>query len=173
MRDKTILNLFTILGISGSIFFLLRRKGQLKDWFLIFFIKTLVSTIFDGPVIKTKYLQYPVRYFPKLFDSNIVFLYVIFPLSCVIYNQFTYKMKPLKSILSVFLFTGPMTLMENWIEKNTNLVKYNKGWNSYITFIVLSFAFLLVKGCIEGIRFLDKKFTPPHIQKKENTLKNE
>lgn len=166
MKDKTILNLLTILGISGSIFFLLRRKGELKDWFLIFFIKTLVSTVFDGPVIKTKYLQYPVRYFPKLFDSNIVFLYVLFPLSCVIYNQFTYKMKPLKSILSVFLFSGPMTLMESWIEKNTNLVKYNKGWNSYFTFIVLSFTFLLVKGCIEGIRFLDKKFKPPHIQQK-------
>ncbi|MBT2710797.1 hypothetical protein J7I91_22980 [Pseudomonas sp. ISL-84] len=111
----------------------------------------------DGPVIKRKYLQYPHRYFPKLFDSNIVFLYILFPLSCVMYNQFSYKMKPLKTILSVFLFSGPMTLFENWLEKNTGLVKYNKGWNSYITFTVLSFTFLLVKGCIEGIRFLDKK----------------
>jgi hypothetical protein len=161
MKDRTILNLLTTIGIGGSIFFLLRKKGEIKDWFLIYFIKTLVSTIFDGPVIKTKYLQYPHRYFPKLFDSNIVFLYIIFPLSCVVYNQFTYKMKPLKSILSVILFSGPMTLVENWLEKNTNLVKYNKGWNGYITFSVLSFTFLLVKGCIEGIRFLEKKDRNP------------
>ena len=163
MKDRTILNLLTIFGIGGSIFFLLRRKGELKDWFLIFFIKTLVSTVFDGPVIKKKFLQYPHRYFPKFFDSNIVFLYILFPLSCVMYNQFTYKMKPLKTILSVFLFSGPMTLIENWLEKNTNLVKYHKGWNGYITFIVLSFTFLLVKGCIEGIRFLDKKIHNPSI----------
>jgi len=157
MKDRTILNVLTIFGIGGSIFFLLQRKGDLKDWFLIYFIKTLVSTVIDGPVIKTKFLQYPHRYFPKLFDSNIVFLYILFPLSCVIYNQFTFKMKPLKSILSVFLFSGPMALFESWLEKNTNLVKYHKGWNSYITLIVLSFTFLLVKGWIEGIRFLDKK----------------
>jgi hypothetical protein len=157
------LNLLTIFGIGGSIFFLTRKKGDLKDWFLIFFIKTLVSTVFDGPVIKTKYLQYPHRYFPKFFDSNIVFLYILFPLSCVMYNQFTYKMKPLKTILSVFLFSGPMTLFEKWLEKSTNLVKYHKGWNSYLTFIVLSFTFLLVKGCIEVIRFLDKKINNPSI----------
>jgi hypothetical protein len=163
MKDRTILNLLTLLGIGGSIFFLSRKKGDLKDWFLIFFIKTLVSTVFDGPVIKTKYLQYPHRYFPKFFDSNIVFLYILFPLSCVMYNQLTYKVKPLKSILSVFLFSGPMTFIENWLEKNTNLVKYNKGWNSYITFIVLTFTFLLVKGCIEVIRFLDNKINNPSI----------
>lgn len=166
MKDKIILNILTICGIGGSIFFLLRKKGDLKDWFLIYFIKTLVSTLVDGPVIKANYLRYPYRYFPKLFESNIVFLYIFFPLSCVVYNQFTYKMKPLKSILSVFLFSGPMTILENWLEKNTNLVKYSKGWNSYITFIVISFTFLLVKGCIEGIRFVDKKFTTPPLQNK-------
>ncbi|AST91194.1 MULTISPECIES: CBO0543 family protein [Sutcliffiella] len=158
MKDRTILNLLTIAGIAGSIFTLSRKKGDLKDWFLIFFIKTFVSTIFDGPVIKTNHLQYPHRYLPKLFDSNIVFLYILFPLSCVMYNQFTYKMKPLKSLLSVFLFSVPMTLLENWLERNTDLVKYKKGWNGFFTFIVLSFTFILVKGCIEGIRFLDKKF---------------
>ncbi|WP_078592895.1 CBO0543 family protein [Evansella clarkii] len=157
MKDKTILNLLTVIGIGGSIFFLLRKKADLKDWFLIYFIKTLVSTLLDGPVIKRKYLQYPVRYFPKLFDSNIVFLYILFPLSCVMYNQFTYKMNLLKSFFSVFLFSGPMTLIENWLEKNTGLVEYNKGWNGVFTFSVLSFTFLLVKGCIEFIRFLDNK----------------
>ena len=156
MKDRTILNILTAIGIGGSLFFLSRKKWQLKDWFLIFFIKTFVSTIFDGPLIKTKYIQYPHRYLPKLFDSNIVFLYILFPLSCVMYNQFTDKMKPLKSVLSVILFSGPMTLVENWLEKNTKLVKYNKGWNGYITFSILSFTFLLVKGCIVGIRFLEK-----------------
>lgn len=163
MKDRTILNLLTIFGIGGSVFFLLRRKGDLKDWFLIYFIKTLVSTLLDGPVVKRKYLQYPYRYFPKLFDSNIIFLYVLFPLSCVMYNQFTYKAKAVKTILSVFLFSGPMTLFENWLEKNTNLVKYGRGWNGFFTFFVLSFTFIFVKACMEFVRFLDNKRQNDHI----------
>lgn len=167
MRDRTILNIITVIGISGTIFALFRKRGYIKDWFLIFFIKTLVSTVMDGPVIKRKYLKYPHRYFSKFFDSNIVFLYLVFPLLCVIYNQFTFKMRPLPSLLSVFLFSGPMTIIENWLEKNTNLVKYNKGWNSFVTLIVLTFTFWIVKGWIEGIRFLDKKFNNPYNEYKK------
>jgi len=103
------------------------------------------------------YVRYPHRYLPKLFDSNIVFLYVLFPLSCVMYNQFTYKMSAFKSFLSVFLFSTPMTLLEKWLEKYTNLVKYQKGWNGYFTFTALSFTFLLVKFCIQGIRTLNER----------------
>jgi hypothetical protein len=51
-------------------------------------------------------------------------------------------------------------------------LKYNKGWNSYITLIVLSFTFLLVKGCIEGIRFLDKKINNPSIATEKKNLQN-
>jgi hypothetical protein len=160
MKDRHILNILTLLGLGTTIFVLLRRKGDSKDWFLIFFIKTLVSTLIDGPVIKRKYVKYPNRYFPKLFDSNIVFLYILFPLSCVIYNQFTYKMKPLLSILSVFLFSGPMTLLEDWLEQHTNLVEYHKGWNSLYTFSVLTMTFWLVKSSIGLIRILDKKINP-------------
>ncbi|RSD28425.1 CBO0543 family protein [Mesobacillus subterraneus] len=156
MKDKTLLNLITIFGLAGSVFFLARKRGQVKDWFLIFLCKTLVSTLLDGPVIKKKYVKYPHRYFPNLFDSNIVFLYILFPLSCVMYNQFTNKMKPLPTLLSVFLFSGPMTLVENWLEKNTSLVRYNKGWNGYYTFSILSFTFLIVRAFIEWIRRLDQ-----------------
>jgi hypothetical protein len=156
MKDKTLLNFITILGLCGWVF-LFRRKGELKDWFLIYLCKTLVSTLIDGPVIKKKYVQYPKRYFPNLFDSNIIFLYILFPLSCVVYNQFTYKMKPLKTILSVFLFSVPMALTENWLEKNTNLVRFRKGWNGFYTLSVLSCTFLIVRVFIEWIRFLDEK----------------
>ncbi|WP_281259209.1 CBO0543 family protein [Alteribacillus bidgolensis] len=131
--------------------------------------KTLISTLLDGPVVKTKYIQYPYRYLPRLFDSNIVFLYLLFPMSCVIYNQLTYKMKPLKTIVCVFLFTIPMTLYEHWLEKNTNLVRFGKGWNSFYTFSVLSFTFWIVRIFIGCIRLLDKnrasKIFEPQINK--------
>jgi hypothetical protein len=169
VKDRTILNGITTLGIGASIFFLLRKKGELKDWFLIYLFKTLISTLLDGPVIKNKFVEYPHRYFPKLYYSNIVFLYVLFPLSCVMYNQFTYKMKPLKTLLSVFLFIAPMTLLEGWLEKNTRLVRYHKGWNGFYTFSVLSFTFILVRMLIAGVRFLDKKRSSPQNHEQKNS----
>lgn len=155
MRERTILHIITALGIGG-LAFLFRRKGELKDWFLIYLFKTLVSTLIDGPVIKRKYVQYPIRYFPKLFDSNIVFLYILFPLSCVIYNQFTYKMSPIKTFFSVFLFSVPMAIGENILEKKTRLVEFGKGWNGFYTVAVLSVTFWTVRLFIAGIRLLDK-----------------
>lgn len=156
MKDRSILNILTLIGLFGSIFFLSRKKYKFKDWVLIYFIKTLVSTIFDGPVIKRKYVKYPHRYFPKFFDSNIVFLYVLFPLTCVMYNQFTNKMDTLKSILCVPLFSGPMTILEHWLEKNTGLVKYHKGWNRIIELTSIYWLALFFIGPIISVARVER-----------------
>ncbi|MGJ9381621.1 CBO0543 family protein [Salipaludibacillus sp. CF4.18] len=160
MKDKTILHVITVISMGGLAF--LFRKGPVKDWFLIYLLKSLLCTFLDVPVNKKKFVKYPIRYFPKSFDSNIVFLYVIFPLLCVLYNQFTYKMKAVKTIPSVFLYSTPMVLVEKWLEKNTKLVTYSKGWNSYFTLSYLTFAFWLVRLIIDGIRALDRKRNTSH-----------
>lgn len=159
MKDKTILNIITMVSLGGLT--LLFRKGSVKDWILIYLLKSLLCTFLDVPVNKKKFVKYPKRYFPNSFDSNIVFLYVIFPLLCVLYNQFTYKMKAIKTIPSVFLYSVPMAIFEKWLEKNTQLVKYSKGWNSYFTLSYLTFAFWVVRVFIEGIRYIDKKRSAP------------
>jgi hypothetical protein len=155
VKEKRILQLLTIIGLSG--WALLFRKGPMKEWFIIYLFKTLISTLIDGPVAKQKYVQYPKRYFPKLYDSNITFVYLLFPLACVFYNQFTYKMDKIKTILSVFLFSVPMTVVENWLEKNTRLVKYGKGWNGFYTLSFLTITFWIVRVFIEWIRILEVK----------------
>ncbi|MFA9455311.1 CBO0543 family protein [Halalkalibacter sp. AB-rgal2] len=155
MRDRNLLYLITAIGMSGWIL-LFRKRGHFKDWLLIYLFKTLVSTLMDGPVIKRKFVQYPIRYMPKFFDSNIAFLYLIFPMLCVMYNQFTYQMKPVKTFFSVFLFSVPMGVIEHWIQKKTNLIKFNKGWNAYHTITVLTLTFWLVRLFICTVRKLDK-----------------
>lgn len=166
LKDKTLLNIITIIGMAGWAF--LFRKGPIKDWFLIYLCKTLVSTLLDSPVGKKKYVTYPKRPFSKYFDSNIVFLYVLFPLSCVLYNQFTYKMKALKAIPSVLIFSAPMAIVENILEKNTQLVKYGKGWSGLHTFTALTVTFWIVRAFIQGIRFLSQKR-----ERKERTITSE
>lgn len=154
MKDRNLLHILTLTGLAG-LTFLFRKKGSVKDWFLIYFIKSLISTLIDGPIIKKKYVQYPLRYFPSLYSSNIIFLYVFFPLSCVMYNQFTYQMRPLKTIISVLLFSGPMAIVEGLLEKYTKLVKYQKGWNGWYSFGALTCTFWIVRSSIAGIRYLE------------------
>ncbi|RSL30000.1 hypothetical protein D7Z54_28265 [Salibacterium salarium] len=154
MRDKTILNVTTALGFVGIMF--LFRKGPIKEWFLVYLLKSLLCTFLDVPVVQKKLVKYPKRYFPRAFDSNIVFVYVIFPVFCVFYNQFTYKMNVLKTIPSVFLFSTPMAVVEKWLEKNTRLVEYGKGWDSIYTMLYLTFSFWFVRLFMSGIRWLDR-----------------
>lgn len=159
MNDKKILKIITVLGISGWAF--LFKKGPIKDWFLVYLFKAFITTMIDGPVVKKKLVSYPYRYFSKFFETNIIFDYVIFPLLCVFYSQFTYKLKPLKIISSVFLFSIPMTIIQWWLEKYTRLVKYGKNWSSLHTLSVLTVTFWSSRIFIATIRFLNRRRNIP------------
>ena len=155
VNDKRILKIITILAISGwSVLF---KKGPIKDWLIVYLFKTFITTMIDGPVVKKKLVSYPYRYFSKFFETNIIFDYVIFPLLCVLYSQFTYKLKPSKIIPSVFLFSVPMTLIQWWLERYTNLVKYGRKWSSFHTLGVLTMTFWSSRGFIAIIRFLNRR----------------
>lgn len=154
MNDKKILKIITVLGISGWAFLL--KKGPIKDWFLVYLFKTLITTMIDGPVVKKRLVTYPYRYFSKSFDTNIIFDYVIFPLLCVFYSQFTYKLKLVKTILSVFIFSLPMTVIQGWLEKNTRLVKYSRNWSWFHTLSVLTATFWSSRLFIALLRFLNR-----------------
>lgn len=154
MNEKKILKIITILGISGWAF--LFKKGPIKDWFLVYLFKTLITTMIDGPVVKKRLVTYPYRYFAKYFDTNIIFDYVIFPLLCVFYSQFTYKLKLVKTILSVFIFSLPMTVIQGWLEKNTRLVKYSRNWSWFHTLLVLTATFWSSRLFIALLRYLNR-----------------
>jgi hypothetical protein len=155
MNDKNLLKIISILGISGWAF--LFRKGPIKDWFLVYLFKTLITTMIDGPVVKKKLVSYPYRYLSKYFDTNIIFDYVLFPLLCVFYSQFTYKLNPFKTIFSVFLFSVPMTAIQGVLEKYTRLVKYSRKWSWLHTLSVLTMTFWSSRGFIALIRFLNRR----------------
>lgn len=155
MSDKNILRFFLLSGLS-LLPFLFKRK-PIKDWILVFFIKAFYSVFFDTIVVRKKKVSYPVRLLPKLFDINILYDLVLFPVACVLYNQISFHSKTLKAILQVFLFSIPMTITEVWAEKKTRLIKYHKGWSWYITFISLTLSFWLVRVIMVFIRYIDKQ----------------
>lgn len=131
----------------------------ISGWANLF--KTFITTMIEVPVVKKKLVLYPYRYFSSFFDANIVFDYLIFPLLCVFYSQFTYKLNPSKIIPSVFLFSGPMTLIHWCLEKNTRLIKYSRKWSWLHTLLVFTMTFWSSRVFIAWIRFLNRKRNIP------------
>ncbi|WP_437834648.1 CBO0543 family protein (plasmid) [Niallia taxi] len=162
MKDKTILNIITIIGLSGWSIFC--RKGPIKDWLLVYLFKAVITALIDVPIARKKIVQYPTRYFPKLYETNIIFDYVIFPLVCVIYSQFTNRMNGIKVILFVFILSIPMTLIEGLLERKTMLIHYSDKWNWLHTFTYLTVTFWLSRlfvACtrlLKQVRHTDKAF---------------
>jgi hypothetical protein len=70
------------------------------------------------------------------------------------------------TIFSVILFSLPMTLIENWLVKNTRLVKYGKDLNGFYTFAVYTMTFWVVKLFMAGIRFIDQKRNTSEMENK-------
>jgi hypothetical protein len=145
-------NLLRALAVFGVVAFAnLMRKPPVKDWMIIFFLKGYISSILDKLVVRKGYVRYPVQ-LNKSFDISFIFDYLLFPISCVYFNQVTSKCNSIGIILRLQLFAIPMTLVETWLEKNTKVVSYHKGWNWKMTYASLSTTFLFVRMIIAIIR---------------------
>lgn len=152
--EKSTLKVLFILGILS--FLQLIRKPPIKDWLLIFFLKSYIASIMDTLLVKKGYLKYPVSLF-KTFDISVLFSYLIFPVTCIYFNQATKHSGPLSTLFKLFLFTAPPTVVENWLERNTKLIRYKKSWTSFHSFFSIAATFLAVKFLIAGIRKLAEK----------------
>lgn len=70
----------------------------------------------DNLVVKRGYVQYPTR-FPKQVKTSVLFDYILFPITCVFYNQLTKDSRIIQCLLKVLYFSIPMTIAELWLEK--------------------------------------------------------
>ncbi|WP_342772872.1 CBO0543 family protein [Ectobacillus funiculus] len=147
--EKATLRFLFLFGIIA--FFNLIRKPLMKDWLIIFFLKSYISTILDAVVVKKGYIKYPVNLF-KIFDFSFLFSYILFPISCVYYNQLSKNSNIFGMIAKSLCFSIPMTIAENWLEKNTRLIEYKKSWNWKYTLSSLTTTFLIVRLIIGIIR---------------------
>lgn len=140
--EKNILRVLLALGIGT--FFNLVRKPPIKDSLLIFLMKSYIATILDNLLVKKGYLKYPVNLF-KSFDISVLFSYLIFPISCIYYNQVTRNSGIIGIIFKSILFSAPSTAAESWLEKNTKLIKYKKSWTSLHSFVSIVATFIFVR----------------------------
>ena len=98
----------------------------------------------------------------KYFDSSILFDYFLFPILCVFYNRTSEKSNLQSIFVQSFMYSTPMTVLEVILEKKTKLIRYNKNWNWFITYLTLVVTFLFIRGFIAIIRKLNiEKYLNP------------
>lgn len=147
--EKNTLRILFIFGIGA--FFNLIRKPPMKDWIIIFLLKSYIASILDNLLVKKGYFKYPVNLF-KTFDISVLFSYLIFPISCIYFNQVTKNSTTKGILLKCLLFSLPSALAEHWLEKNTKLIKYKKSWTSVHSFFSIASTFLMVRFLMTIIR---------------------
>ncbi|AYA77811.1 hypothetical protein DOE78_21580 [Bacillus sp. Y1] len=153
MEKKLIKLLTTICTISIPFLFFGR---SIRENLVIFFSKGVIATLLDAYVVGTNKVEYPVRPFPKIFKTNIVYDMLFFPLLSVIWVKLSYHDKLPKILLKSLIFSVPMSLGQWFFEKNTSLFKW-KRWSPFHTFVSVNFTLFLIRGLVGLIKKLDVK----------------
>jgi hypothetical protein len=149
LRTLLILN----IGILGPLLF---RKPSIKDWLLVYLFNALTNGIIDNFLTSSNIVKYPVRLFQKTTKTHYLFDFLLYPTFTVLYNQMTWKDKPFAVLYKLLALIAPLSLVELWAEKRTNLIKWKKGWNWYTTFFGIIFKSLLTRFFMEIVRKISK-----------------
>ncbi len=156
MRNKLEMNILKALFIiSLGLFINLLRKPPIKDWLLVFFLKSYFATFIDNLLVRKGFLKYPVNLISG-FDISVLFSYLLFPISCVYFNQITKTSSVFDIVKKCLYFSVPSAIAEHFLERKTKLITYKKSWNSYYSFLSIAFSFLIVRALMGMIRSFSK-----------------
>lgn len=130
--DRIMLWSLLIIGISLLLSSL--RKPPIKNWILIFLLASCFSTFIGVLVVEEKMLEYPVRFLSNYFRSSLLYEYLLFPVVCIYFYQTTYRSRYPNMVLQCILYTTVLTIIEFFLERYTELIKYHT-WTWIYTFI--------------------------------------
>lgn len=151
--EKKLLNLLNVLCIISLPF--LFRGSKMRENLLIFFSKGVLATLIDAYVVATKKVEYPVRPFPKIFKTNIIYDVLFFPILSVIWVKISYNDKFRKILLKSLIFSVPMSIGQWVMERNTRLFKW-KNWSPLHTFGSVNFTLFTIRGFVGLLKKIDK-----------------
>ncbi|WP_231597638.1 CBO0543 family protein [Bacillus sp. SA1-12] len=69
--EKKLLNLLNVLCIVALTF--LFRGSKMRENLLVFFSKGVLATLIDAYAVGSQRIFYPVRPFPKVFKTNLIY----------------------------------------------------------------------------------------------------
>jgi hypothetical protein len=147
--EKLLLRML-FLASAAAIPFVFKRKNLLM-LLTIFFAKCVLAVTLDSYFIKKKSIAYPARPFPKIFETNILYDFLFYPLLSVIWVRATYNSKPRELLTRSLFFSVPMSLLQWALEKKTKLFKWN-SWTVLHTFASINFTLFTIRGFVGLIR---------------------
>jgi hypothetical protein len=154
--ERLILKMLFISCLA-SIPFVFKRKNLMMHLF-IFFAKGVLNTSIDSVFIKRKKITYPIRPFSKIFDTNILFDLLFYPLLSIVWVRSTYNTNLIVTILRSLWFSVPMSIIQYFMEKKTKLFKWN-DWTILDTFLSINFTLFIVRGSVGFVRkIMDRKY---------------
>ncbi|WGG46609.1 CBO0543 family protein [Rossellomorea sp. DA94] len=152
--EKKMLNSLQMLCIISLP--LLVKGSKMKENVLIFFAKGVLALLVDAYVVGTKRIEYPIRPFPGIFKTNIIFDVLFFPLLSVIWVRRTYDDHLIKMVLKSCIFSVPMSCAQWYLEKNTKLFKWNQ-WSPLHTFVSVNFTLFTIRGLVGLLKLVGNK----------------
>jgi hypothetical protein len=147
--ERLILRMLFV-SCMASLPFVFKRKNVFMS-LIVFFAKGVLATAVDSIFIKSKRIAYPIRPFPKYFETNILFDLLFFPILSVIWVRLSYNTKPLITILISLCASIPMSITQWILEKKTKLFQWN-DWTIVHTFLSLNFTLFTIRGFVGLIR---------------------
>ncbi|NMD69323.1 hypothetical protein HHO41_03415 [Bacillus sp. DNRA2] len=136
---------------------LIFRKKPIKDWIIVYLFNAVTNEIIDKIVLRYRVVKYPIRLFPKVFKTHILFDLFIYPTFTIFYNQITYKDKLFPKMYKLLLITIPPFLIELCAERKTELIKWTKKWKWYYSFLSIIIKSFTTRMFIDLLRWSEKK----------------
>ena len=157
-NNKKEKRLLTIALLINTIILipLILRKPPIKDWVIVYLFNAVTNGILDKFLTKYKFVKYPVRLFPEVFKTHLLFDFFLYPTFTVLYNQITYKDNALKAFIKLILITIPPFLIEVLAEKKTDYIIWTQKWKWYHTLFSLILKSSVTRLLITSIRRLSK-----------------
>ena len=118
-------------------------RDKIRQAFVIFTFKQLMTWILGLTVAELRLIEYPVRSFAYANKASFDFEFFIYPAFCVLFIlHYPEKKGTLKQLLYYFYYCAGLTITEIIVEKYTNLLEYI-NWYWYTSFISFFITFFL------------------------------
>ena len=153
--ERRFLKCITVIFL-GSLPFVL-KKTPVKDSLLVLFLNGYTNAIVDRFLVNRRILQYPIRFIPKEFKSNVLFDFLCLPTVSLWLYHLTKNDNPFKIVYKIVLTISSLFLVELWAEKYTKLIKWKKGWKWYYSLFSLNVRVLFSRLVIAIINIIEKK----------------
>jgi hypothetical protein len=147
-----------LVSCLASIPFVFKRN-RLLMYVTVFFAKGVLATSTDSIFIKSNKISYPVRPFPRIFDTNILYDLLFYPLLSVVWVRCTYNTKLSVTLLRSLYFSVPMSAAQWIMEKKTRLFNW-KDWSILHSFVSINFTLFTIRGMVGILKLYLRKSDP-------------